>query len=88
MKYKLNPSEVQTGGSEGTSCCPGSKKGPRLKRAEVVLVHLPTGVRISGYIPPTIQSKKNWKKIYQEVWDKLFKELEVKVAQHLRIPGQ
>ena len=87
-KWKLDPKEVSTGGSTGTTGTPGGKKGARLKRCQMTLMHRPTGVSVELVIEPIIQTKDQWKKTYQKAWDEAFLKLEDKVAKHLQLPGR
>lgn len=51
-------------------------------------MHVPTGVEVRGQVPQGHYSKKEMRQLRQELYQKLFVELERKVAKHLRVPGR
>ena len=52
------------------------------------MTHIPTGIEVTGEIPTGNYTKKQMRQLRQELEQKLFLELEAKVAKHLRIPGR
>jgi hypothetical protein len=89
-KWSLNQEEVQMyGGSSNI----GGRKNPSQSRAldttslEWNLIHVPTGEKVYGEVPSGNYSKKEMKKLHEQLLEKLFKELEAKVAKKLRAPG-
>jgi hypothetical protein len=89
-KWKLNPEDVGGGSSSGS----GSRRG-RYGRMYTVrcsyrrtMTHIPTGIEVTGEIPTGNYTKKQMRQLRQELEQKLFLELEAKVAKHLRIPGR
>ncbi len=89
-KFTLNPNEVIVGGS-GAS---GGRKKARFSRAnqlssrEMILIHKPTGVQVTGLIPTGHYSRKEMKRLYQELYNDLFAALEQEVAKVLHVPGR
>lgn len=86
-KWKLNHKEVFVASGAGYS---KSKSHPdkTTRSPEVTLVHLPTGIRVSRSVAWGNYSRKDSKKIRDELQNELFKELENLVAAHLRIAGR
>jgi hypothetical protein len=91
--WKMNPKEVATAAI-------GSMRSGRLtsrrtkqpssmdeKSKDLTLTHLPTGITVAGSIPVGHYSKKEMRQKVDDLTAKLFSELEIKVAKHLRIPG-
>ena len=58
-----------------------------LRGWEMTLVHLPTGLSVSGEIPKGHYSKKQMQREREDLWARLWPELEDLVARHLRLPG-
>ncbi len=94
-KWKLDPREVGgygTGGGRGKPQGGKWAKRPRADRGtswwEMELVHMPTGVKVSGNIPERAYSKREMRDLHEKLYAKLFAILEKKVAAKLRIPGQ
>lgn len=90
-RWKLNPEDVLRVGGGGAMSMGKNKTRARynqLRYEEVVLFHKPTGVSISGNTGRHRKSKTEWKKTYDDLCSKLMKELEEKVARHLKIPGR
>ena len=50
--------------------------------------HAPSGLFVEGSIPEGHYSKNEMRKLKDALSDRLFRELETKVARHLRIPGR
>lgn len=89
--WKLDPAEVTWGFySSATS----TRRKRRLSREldsramEVKLVHVPTGIEVTGEVPKGHYSKKAMQQRRHELFGDLFAELENRVARHLRIPGR
>ena len=89
-KWSLDPAEVQMyGGSSNSS---GRKKASQSRAMDTRskdwnLIHVPTGLEVGGAIPSGNYSKKEMKKLEEALLEKLFLELEGKVAKKLRVPG-
>ena len=82
QKFVLNPSDVVLGGF-GMS---GGRKKARYSRAnqvssrEMVLIHRPTGVQVKGEVKAGNSSRKEMKRLTDELYQELFALLEAAVA--------
>jgi hypothetical protein len=91
--WRLDPAEVHQGGSaqatsasrKGTKC--GDSWTKQVRTFIIILTHVPTDVRVEGKIGPAQLSKAKWGVERDKLHDRLMKELEVKVARHMRISG-
>src|SRR5262245_48362760 len=54
----------------------------------VTLVHVPTGLEVSGEVPEGNYSRKQMQQARERLFSQLWSQLEFKVARHLRIPGR
>ena len=52
------------------------------------LTHRPTGIFVEGKHPFGYYDRKDWTRLTEELRERLFVELEKKVARNLRIPGR
>jgi hypothetical protein len=52
------------------------------------MIHTPTKIQVEKEIPAGHYSKKEMKQLTEKLKEQLYKELEQKVAKHLRIPGR
>ena len=88
-KWSLDPEDVVYRGC-GSSSGKSRQFSRRLRETgyRIVLVHRPTGLEVQGEIPAGSFSKKEMQKLREELYRKLFAELEAKVARHLRAPGR
>jgi len=87
MKWELNPNDVNW--SMGGSSSGGTfERKTKITSRQLKLYHVPTKVYVEGEIEPGHYSKKEMKKLTEELRQRLYKELEQKVAKHLRIPGR
>lgn len=86
-KWKLNPDDVAWGwmGSSGGGTF---ERKTKITSRSVRLIHKPTKIEVKGEISPGHYSKKEMRKLSEDLYQKLFTELEQKVAKHLRIPGR
>ena len=89
-KWRLNPDEVGGGNVSSSSTTKSGQFSRRLKRtsARLQLTHIPTGINVTGEVPEGHYSKKEMRKLKEELYERLFVQLEVKVGKHLRAPGQ
>lgn len=53
----------------------------------VTLIHLPSGLEVEGEIPSGNYSQKQMQVEKEKLFNRLWQELEIKVAKHLRLPG-
>ena len=92
MTWHLDPSEVRT-----SSLASSSGKRHRSARDSrklderaitMRMEHAPSGLFVEGVIPEGHYSRKEMGRLYDELSARLFRELEAKVARHLRIPGR
>jgi hypothetical protein len=86
--WNLDPKEVHWYGGRSTTTIRNSSRKPRIadaRSAEINLVHDPTGIEIKGSIPTGHYSKKDMTKLHKDLYQKLFSELEDKVAKFLKI---
>ncbi len=90
--WRLPMSEFSYEGSGSTST--HRKKLTKASRAvdsrawQYRLVHEPSQLEVVGEIPEGNYSRKEMQQRRTDLWDKLFAELEKKVARHLKIPRQ
>ncbi len=90
-KWHLPESEVHCSG--GGSTRTHRKKLTHASRAiderswRLKLVHAPTGVEVEGEVPMGNYSKKQMQEARERVYQELYRELEKRVAKHLRLPG-
>ena len=91
-RWQLDPKEVTWGGSGMSS---GRRKhATKASRANSVtaarleLRHLPTGITVQGEVQPGNYTRGKLTELRGALYDRLFRELESKVAVHLRIPGR
>jgi len=56
--------------------------------ANVTLLHNPTGITVTGQVPPGNYSRKELRKAADRVIGSLWPTLEAKVAKELGIPGR
>ena len=88
--WSLNPKEVYSyGGSSSISGRKNVKQSRKmdLRSAEINLVHEPTKIEVHGNIPHGHYTKKEMTLLNDSLYNKLFSELEIKVAKHLKISG-
>jgi len=89
--WQLDWADVSSGRTDHTST---TRKKLRYSRAldersrKCTLTHEPTGIKAVGTIPTGHYSKKHIQKLCDELFAKLFTELEAKVARALRVPGR
>lgn len=86
-KWKLDPNEVGWGW-EGSSGGGTFERKTKITSCRITAQHLPTKVQVKGEIKAGHYSKKEMKKLREDLRVRLFNELEQKVAKHLRIPGR
>jgi hypothetical protein len=89
--WSLNPGEVHSFGMGSRSSSRRRAALPRsldVSGASLRLVHHPTGVEVAGDIPAGHYSKARLQALRQELYARLFAELERRVARHLRVPGR
>lgn len=90
--WKLDSSEITWGW--GATTIGKRRKVNRASRAiderseHFWLEHKPTGIRVQGEIPMGHRSRKQGQKLKQELYDRLYAELEDEIAKHLRVPGR
>lgn len=89
-KWRLNPAEVVLGVSSSSSSTKHGQFSRKLHvtSCTVYAKHLPTGLTVEENIPLGHYSKKEMKKLRDELCAKLFPILEAKVGKHLRMPGR
>lgn len=85
--WTLNPNDVNWTGS-GSSSGGTFERKTKVTSRSLKLYHVPTKVYVEGEIPAGHYSKKEMKKLVDKLKEQLYKELEQKVAKHLRIPGR
>ncbi len=85
-KWALDPATV--------GVCLSSSRGRhgRMQRVSACcrleLIHMPTGITVTGEVPRGHHSKKELWKLSEALRERLFANLEAMVAKHLRIPGR
>ncbi len=89
-KWNLDPKDVGSHESTGSSSYRGSHGRLQTTRHlfSYTLKHIPTGVLVSAKVPPGNYSRKEMRRLREQLYQQLFVELEAKVAKHLRIPGR
>jgi hypothetical protein len=93
MAFKLNRAEVarqtmtrRTSLKEVSGPASGRARG--LSSVRLTLVHMPTKVTVIGDVPVGHYTKKQLAGLRDELYERLIIDLEKKVAQVLRVPGQ
>lgn len=66
----------------------GDSRALDTTRAEIRLTHRPSGIEVRGVIPSGHRSRKTMRRLRAELRARLWSELELAVARHLRIPGR
>jgi hypothetical protein len=89
MTWEMKGEDVTWKGSGSSS----GKTGNMARKTKVTsafyeLTHRPTGLTVQGEVPAGSYSKKEMRALKERLFARLFKELEEKVARHLRIPGR
>jgi hypothetical protein len=89
-KWHLNPQEVAR--SASATCSGGRRKATQSRALDnrskkYTLLHVPTGLEVSGEIPRGNYSRKEMNRLGEQLLQNLFNELEAKVAKKLRVPG-
>lgn len=88
-RFELDPADVSVGGSGFASPLNGSRSRVQHVRSyEVTLYHKPTGVSVTGLLPPARRSKGAWRVEYAKLRERLMADLEQAVARRLRLPGR
>ncbi len=86
-KWNLNPEEV--GWSwQGSSGGGTFERKTKITACRIIGEHLPTKIKVEGEIKAGHYSKKEMQQLRADLQKRLFAELELKVAKHLRIPGR
>ncbi len=89
--WSLDPGEVSSSGVGGNISGRGKAARSRaldLTEATITLRHEPSGVEVSGAVPPGHYSRARMRELKEQLHRRLFTELERLVAKHLRIPGR
>ncbi len=90
-KWQLPKGEVTWAGGGSTSTHRRKRsiasRAVDLRSWEFTLIHIPTEVSVSGDVPAGHYSKKQMQQAREDLWAKLWPELEKKVAKHMRLPG-
>lgn len=88
-KWKLDPAEVGKGwGSSSSSKSGQFSRRLKVTSATLTLVHIPTGLEVKGEVPAGNYSKKEMRRLREELYARLFSVLAQKVGKHLRAPGR
>jgi hypothetical protein len=89
MKWQLDQNDVGGGWSTSSSTKSGQfSRRLKVTSARLTLTHLPTGLEVRGEVPDGHYSKKEMRKLREELYARLFLVLEEKVGKHLRAPGR
>lgn len=84
-KWQLPADEV----TEITMCSSSVVRNRGIKHGgELTLTHSPTGIEVKDSTPAGDYNKAQQRKLLCDLRERLFKELEGKVAKHLRIGGR
>lgn len=92
-RASVDPADVTVAFTSSASSPRGGQRR-RLSRAldlramAVTVHHRPTGVAVRGVIPEGHYSKREMRKLKEEMIEVLMRELEKVVARHLRAPGR
>jgi hypothetical protein len=91
-KWHLNPSDVTWAMGSTTSGrrthATRSGRASSTTSADMELIHIPSKISVKGCIEPGSYSRSEMVSKKDELYKKLFKELEDKVARRLKIPGR
>jgi hypothetical protein len=87
MKWEMNSDDVSFGYS-GSSSGGTFERKTKITSRRLWMLHKPTKIKVEKEIPPGHYSKKEMQKLTNEGIHQLTKELEQKVAKHLKIPGR
>ena len=89
-RWALDPKDIGEGWSGHSSVKVFGNFERKLKVTSrtVNLTHTPTGIKVYGEIPDGHYSRKEMRSLTEKLREKLWAELENKVARHLKIPGR
>jgi hypothetical protein len=89
-KWSLDPKHVGSRviGSNGVSTSRRSRAAGGPSWARITLLHRPSGVTVEGEIPSGAFTRAQMRVKKEALEQRLFTELQAKVARHLRIPGR
>lgn len=90
-RWHLNRAETdESRGSFTTGFRTSAQQGRSADRRDMwmKLTHRPTGIFVEGKHPFGYYDRKDWTRLTEELRERLFVELEKKVARNLRIPGR
>jgi hypothetical protein len=89
-KWKLDPDEVGASWSGGSSSQRGRHGRMRTvsRSCRYSLRHMQTGLQGTGEIPSASYTKSEMRRLREKLHQELFRELETKVAMHLRVSGR
>ena len=89
IKWKLDKGGVTADWSTSSSGKSGQfSRRLKVTSARLTLTHASTGLSVKGEIPDGQYSKKEMRKLQEELYDRLFRTLEENVGKHLRVPGR
>jgi hypothetical protein len=89
MTWEMNREDVTWSGSASSTGKSGAMaRKEKVTSASYELTHRPTGLTVRGEVPAGRYSKKEMRALKEKLFARLYKELEEKVARHLRIPGR
>lgn len=88
--WALDPKDIGEGwtGHSSTKVMGNFERKLKVTSRTVNLTHVPTGIKVFGDIPDGHYSKKEMRGLTDKIREKLWAELEDKVARHLKIPGR
>lgn len=89
--FRLKPEDVTwtlTGGASGPSPGPRSSRARQTRNAATTLVHVPTGVQVTGEVPAGNYTREQMAEETRRLGERLMAELEQLVASRLRTPGR
>ena len=90
-RWSLDPAEVSQSGRTGNSS--GRQRAAQSRvldvtEATITLLHRPTGIEVSGSVPPGHYARHTMRQQKDELYALLFDELERLVAKQLRVAGR
>lgn len=90
-RTELNESDIQVsigGSSSGGRNKMRQSRSLDLRDARIDLLHVPSGVKVSGKIPPGHYSRKQMQRLTMELKARLTEELVLLVGKKLRVAGR
>jgi hypothetical protein len=90
-QFQIKPDDVtwrMNSSASGPLSGPRSSRARQVRGSQLTLIHVPSGVEVSGDVPAGSYTRKAMVEEQAKLRDRLMVELERAVASHLRSPGR